>query len=123
MPRKKRTVAPGPVVSDVPQLPTLTQEELLRLRLLSTEEKLAAQEARLAVMERNAFLARVDPKNVLGGFEAKIQREARAQVEAKKAYDEHLARVSARLGIDLKAGYLIDPETGAAAQVEKPPQE
>lgn len=117
MGRRKRKVE---AESDAaPVLPCLTQEELLRLRLLSVEQKLAEQEAKLATVERHSLIAKLDPKGQLAALELRLARSARAQVDARQAYSEHLDRVSTRLGVDLRQGYLIDPDTGAATLVEK----
>jgi hypothetical protein len=71
------------------------------------------------VLERHALLARIDPKGQIAALDARLTHSTRAQAEARRAYADHLERVSARMGSDLRQGYLIDPETGAATLVEK----
>lgn len=119
MPRKKRTVAPAPVVPDVPKLPALTQEELLRLRLLDTEARLAAQEGQNTLHERAALLAKIDPQGRLAAIEAKRVSCGERERNARLGYKEALEAASKRLGIDLASGCAIDPQTGTVIQHEK----
>ncbi len=124
MPRKKRTLAPEvSAVPELPQLPTLTQEELLRLRLLSAEERLSTRDAQILAWERNAYLAKIDPKGVLESFSVRIQKAAELSAESSREYTKHLDAVGARLGINLREGYLIDPDTGVATRVDNPKKE
>ena len=119
MPRKKRIVAPEPVVSDKPELPRLTQEEVLRLRLLDTEARLASQEARSTVFERQAYLAHIDPQGRLAQIEAQIKLCFTRESESRKNYTDLLQAASKRLGLDLSSGCTLDPETGTVTVIEK----
>lgn len=119
MPRKKRTVAPEPVVSEKPELPMLTQEEILRLRLLDAESRLAAQEARNTGFERQAYLARVDPQGRIAQMDSEIRDSFAREAESRRNYQALLDSAGKRLGLDLRAGCTIDPETGTVTVLEK----
>ena len=120
MARKKRTVESAqPVVSDVPKLPALTQEELLRLRLASTDRRLAQQEQRSGQLEREVLLARIDPQRQLAALDNKVVTARSREMSLAKEYEEVLERASARLGIDLKKGVTVNAETGEVTRHEK----
>lgn len=118
MPRKKRTVQPEPVVSDGPKLPALTQEELLRLRLLDMEAKLAQQEAMNTAYERQVLLSKIDPQGRLAANDARRSSCVERERVSRASYKEVLDAASKRLGIDLSAGCAIDPQTGTIIQHE-----
>lgn len=115
MARKKRVAAPEPTV---PVLPALTQEELLRLRLLDTEARLAQQEGLNSLHERATLIAKIDPQGRLAAIEAKRMSCGEREKAARHGYKEALEQASKRLGIDLSAGCAIDPQTGTIIQHE-----
>ena len=117
MAKKKAKVTAKPVV-DAPALPALTQEEMLRLRLFDAEAKLAQQEARSCVMERQALLAKIDPNGLLLAIDTKRQGVLEQERAVRQKYREALAAASSRIGIDLSNGCAIDPETGTIIQHE-----
>lgn len=118
MAKKKAKVAPKPVV-DAPALPALTQEELLRLRLYDMEAKLAQQEARSCMMERQAIIAKIDPNGLLQAIDAKRQALVEHERGIRQNYRDALAAASSRIGIDLSNGCAIDPDTGTIIRHEK----
>ena len=119
MAKKQRKVSSKSAVTDVPVRPTLTQEEILRLRLFSTELKLAAQEGLTANMERQALLAKIDPQGRLAQIDARRNTAMDRERQAKADYSATLASASKRLNLDLGSGCTIDPETGTVTVLEK----
>jgi len=119
MARRKRTVEAAPEVSDVPKLPALTQEELLRLRLASAEQKLASQEAHSSHLEREMLLTQIDPNKRLAALEARMAAARNRAMESAKIYAQVLDNASARLGINLKQGVTVNVETGEVTRHEK----
>lgn len=119
MAAKKRKVGTASKVSDVPELPTLTQEEVLKLRLFDMEAKLAQQELKSVAVERQIFLAKVDPQNRLGVFDNQRAQCADRERQARGNYKEVIEAASKRLGFDIGAGCSIDPDTGTIIQLEK----
>jgi len=119
MARRKRTVEPASAVSDVPKLPALTQEELLRLRFLSAEQRLAAQEARTIRLEREAYLSRIDPQRHLAVMESRVTECVKREGEMHREYLAALGAAATRLGIDLGSGVTINVETGEVTRHEK----
>jgi hypothetical protein len=119
MARKKRTVEEAAVVSDVPKLPALTQEELFRLRFLSAEERLAGQEARSVRLEREVYLSRIDPQRQLAAMEAKLQECSKREAEMRREYAEALKKAADRLGFDLSNGVTVNVETGEVTRHQK----
>jgi len=108
--------------SDVPELPSLTREEVMELRLLDTEARLAVQEARGHLMERQAYLAKIDPQGALNALDAKRAQCAERERSLRQKYRDVLSAASARVGIDLSSGCAIDPDTGKIIQHEKKEQ-
>jgi hypothetical protein len=119
MARKKRTVEPAPVVPDVPKLPALTQEELLRLRLSSAEQKLAVQEAHSAQLEREVLISQIDPQRRLAALEARMAGARARAAEFSREYTQTLERAGERLGINLKQGVTVNAETGEVTRHDK----
>lgn len=99
-------------------LPKLSQEELLRLRLADAESKLAVQEVRTATLERAALLAKIDPEGRLAAFDQVIARAHERGAAARATYTAAIASASKRLGFDLAQGCTLDPETGTVLRVE-----
>jgi hypothetical protein len=102
-----------------PVLPALTQEELLRLRLASAEKNLALQEARAVVLERQAYVAKIDPTGRLLAMDSRAQELHRHASTCDEQYKGLIAKVSKRVGFDIGAGCTIDTETGTIIQHEK----
>ena len=119
MPRKKRTVAPKQEVSEVPELPSLTQEEVLRLRLFLAESKLAETEGKALRLEKEAFIAKIDPQRRLHALDIQIANCVEREVGSKKAQADLLKKVGERLKLDITEGYTIEPESGQLVQHEK----
>lgn len=119
MSKKKRTVSAEPKGADVPALPALTQEELLRLRLLDMEAKLSQQEARNFSLERQQYLAKIDPQGHLNAIDTKRVQCVERERAVRQQYKAVLDAASKRIGIDLSSGCAIDPETGTIIQHEK----
>ena len=115
-PAKRSTKKPQDPVKD---LPKLTQEEILKIRLINAQARLAAQDALLADVERVQYLAKIDPQGKLAALAHRVILGREQETEARKEYSEVLRRAGARLGLDLGAGCTIDPETGAVTQHEK----
>lgn len=119
MAKKQRKVSAKAAVSDVPERPTLTQEEILKLRLFSAELKLAGQEGLTAGMERQALLAKIDPQGRIAQIEARRNVAAEREEQARLQYRATLEAASKRLNLDLGSGCTIDPETGTVTVLEK----
>lgn len=119
MAKKQRKVSSKASGSVIPERPSLTQEEILRLRLFSTELKLAAQEGLTANMERQALLAKIDPQGRLNQIDAHRSTAAERERQARASYKETLDAASKRLNLDLGSGCTIDPETGTVTVLEK----
>lgn len=119
MAAKTRKIPAAKKVSDVPELPALAKDELMELRLLDMEAKLAMQEGRGFLMERQAYLAKIDPQGALNALDTKRTQCAERERASRLKYRDVLAAASKRLGIDLSVGCAIDPETGKIIQHEK----
>jgi hypothetical protein len=119
MAKKQRKVSGKAVVSEVPERPSLTQEEILKLRLFSAELKLASQEGLTAGMERQALLAKIDPQGRLAQIDARRSSAAEHERQSRTQYTAILEAASKRLNIDLGSGCTIDPETGTVTVLEK----
>lgn len=119
MAKKQRKVSGKAVVSEVPERPSLTQEEILKLRLFSAELKLASQEGLTAAMERQALLAKIDPQGRLAQIDARRSSAAESERQSRTQYTAILEAASKRLNIDLGSGCTIDPETGTVTVLEK----
>jgi hypothetical protein len=119
MAKKQRKVSGKAVVSEVPERPSLTQEEILKLRLFSAELKLASQEGLTAGMERQALLAKIDPQGRLAQIDARRSSAAERERQSRTQYTAILEAASKRLNIDLGSGCTIDPETGTVTVLEK----
>ena len=115
MARKTRKAS----ISNVPELPRLTQDELLRLQLLSAQQRLAAAEAKNVRVERVAYLQTIDPHGQLGKFDQQLVELTNAEGMARASYERLLAQIEERLGIKLAQGCTIDPTTGAITRLEK----
>ena len=113
----KRTAKKTENPEDV--LPKLSQEELLKLRLLDAQAKIAAQDANMAMMEKVALLNKLDPEGLLRACDLRFARSRENEGNVRKEYQDVLAKISARLGVDLAIGCTIDPETGTVIQHEK----
>jgi hypothetical protein len=100
-------------------LPSLTQDEMMQLRLLDAHARLADQEARLALMERAAYIARIDPQGKIEAYDSRARQAREQENLTRKDYRAVLAAASARLGIDLSVGCTIHPETGKIIQHAK----
>jgi hypothetical protein len=103
----------------VPELPRLTQDELLRVQLLSAQQRLAAAEAKNVRVERVAYLQKIDPQGQLGKFDQHLIELTNAEGAARAGYERLLAQIESRLGIKLAQGCTIDPATGAITRLEK----
>jgi hypothetical protein len=116
------------VVESVPgeaeaALPSLTQEELLTLRLHDSQVKLFEQTARALLFERSAYIARIDPQNRIELMDQQIRRAREQENENRRSYTETLRAASVRVGIDLGVGCSIDPATGKIIQHEAKEQQ
>lgn len=100
-------------------LPKLAQEELLKLRLLDAQAKIAAQDANMAMMEKVALLNKLDPEGLLRACDLRFARSRENEGSVRKEYQDVLAKISTRVGVDLTSGCTIDPETGTIIQHEK----
>jgi len=117
MPRAKKTpeAKPAPkkgASKKVEPALALTQEELLRIRLFDANVRLARQESTMALANKAAILAKIDPEGLVAAEEARVGR-ARS-MEASSLADYHAALHSAAARLDLKTleGYGIDPVSG-----------
>lgn len=113
-PKKKK----APVTPDA-DLPKLTQEELLRLRLADAEAKLAVQEARTVALELSVLRKQLDPDGRMLACEQAISQANERGAAARATYTACIAAASKRLGFDLAQGCTLDPETGTIIQHQK----
>lgn len=115
MPKKTRKVS----APSIPELPRLTQDELLRAQLLSTQQRLAAAEAKNVRAERLAYIQKIDPRGQLAQFEQQLVELGNAEGQARAGYERALAQIEARIGFSISQGCTIDPTTGAITRLEK----
>lgn len=106
------------VVEEVhdPILPSLTEVELLKLKLAEAEMKCANLSANIKLMERNAYVTKIDPENKLGQIEAEIRSFLERASQSKNKYNETIASVESRVGIKM-SDYSYDDETGTLVPV------
>jgi hypothetical protein len=103
----------------VPELPHLTQDELLRVQLLSAQQRLAAAEAKNVRAERIAYSQKIDPQGQLAKFEQHLVELTNAEGHARAGYERLLAQIEERIGFPISQGCTIDPTTGAITRLEK----
>ena len=96
--------------------PTLTQEELFRLRAFESESRVAGLEAAMLTIERDAFLRKHDPEGRLARWAESIHVRNEMAKQKKLAYIDAISKIEKRLGISMK-DYSFDDETGALTWV------
>jgi hypothetical protein len=101
-----------------PQLLSLSQDELLKLRLHESETVRWASEAHLRQGKRNEFLRKVDPQGLLSKMDEEIRAVAQKSQQCRMAYQQVAASVEKRLNIKL-AEYSFDDETGVLLHAGK----
>lgn len=102
--------APKAVEEFIP--PTLTSEELYKLRAFEAESKTLILEAKMLLAERNAFLKKIDPENQLIKWSEEIDRRREGARTKKISYSNTIQQIEKRLNISM-ADYSFDDETGA----------
>lgn len=91
--------------------PTLTSEELYKLRAFEAESKSLILEARILLAERNDFLRKVDPEGKLAKWGEEIERRKEGARSKKISYSNTIQQIEKRLKISM-ADYSFDDETG-----------
>lgn len=95
---------------------TLTESELLRMRLYRADTERHNKQATLLTLQREAFIRQIDPEGRIGKMANDI-RVSTGQVQAaQKQYQDVVAAVEARLNVTL-ADYSYDDETGALTRI------
>ena len=89
----------------------LTKIEMLEMRALQAEARLADIQAQMRILERDAFMKEVDPKNRFSALSGEIRRQTELSRVAKEALEKLQKSVEARLDINLKE-YGYNDETG-----------
>lgn len=95
-----------------PTVLSLTEVELLKLKLAETEIRYNNLAANAKLAERNQYLAKIDPENKLGRMESEIRQNLDKASSTKTRYSEVIASIESRVGIKM-ADYSYDDETGA----------
>lgn len=98
--------------------PTLTQEELFKLRAFESESRVAGLEAAMLTVERDVFLRKHDPEGRLARWAESIYARNEMAKQKKLAYIDAISKIEKRLGISMK-DYSFDDETGALTWVNK----
>ena len=119
MAQKKRTLKVKSEVSAVPELPRLTQEELLKVQLFSAQANCAAAEAKNIRTDRLVYIQQIDPRGQLAAFEQKLVELTNAESTARLNYEKELAQIEGRLGLQLSKGCTVNPVTGEVIRHEK----
>jgi len=110
MPRKPKKVAPVEKAA-TPELVSLTEAELLRMRVADLEAQVAQRDVHLAELRKAYVVMQVDPKGLLAAQEqARVTANREFEV-AKADYRKVMAVACARFGID-PARASVNPETG-----------
>lgn len=89
----------------------LTREEILGLKLAEAEGRAATFQLALRQLQRENYLAQIDPKGLLKKVGEEIANANKAVVEHKTAYLQAMQAVEKRLGISMKE-YSFDETTG-----------
>jgi hypothetical protein len=89
------------------------------VQLLSTQQRLAASEAKNVRAERLTYIQQIDPRGQLAKFEQALVELTNAEGMARVGYERLLAQIEARIGFPISQGCTIDPTTGAITRLEK----
>jgi hypothetical protein len=105
---KKAVIVEKPAT---PELLSLTEAELLKMRVADLEAQVAQRDVHLAELRKAYIALQVDPKGMLAAQEqARITANREFEI-AKADYRKVLATACARFGID-PARASVNPETG-----------
>ncbi|NDD55042.1 hypothetical protein EBZ39_14465 [bacterium] len=107
---------PSPAEEHIP--PTLTQEELFKLRAFESESRVAGLEAAMLTIERDGFLRKYDPEGKLARWAESIHARNEMAKQKKLAYIDAISKIEKRLGISMK-DYSFDDETGTLTWITK----
>jgi hypothetical protein len=103
--------------AEQPKELSLTQVEVLSLRLYHSENERSQKAFTLAGINRAAYLKQIDPQENLSKFEAEMRASAAASEEARKRYQDVMQSAEARLGIKLSE-YTFDGDTGLLRKIQ-----
>jgi hypothetical protein len=121
-PRKPKAAA-SPEATLPPDDLTLSEKEVLKMRLHDAEFRQHSAEATARYLEKQALLRQLDPDNRLGLLDQAIGRSGEAAAKAKAAHAEVVKHIETRLGITL-TDYSYDADTGRLwRQATAPTQE
>lgn len=113
MPRKAKST-PAPVVKKEhidTGLLSLTEAELLKMRLADLEAQVAQKDVHLAELRKAYVMVQVDPKGLIAAQEQAKIAANREFDQAKEEYRKVLAAACERLGVDASRAS-VNPETG-----------
>lgn len=99
------------------ELPRLTKEELLTLKVAELEAKLAHAKAGQAKMTRLYVLATIDPQGRIAKLEKELQQQEQIAKRHWAMYRQIMETAGQRLGVDLTKSSM-DPNTGIITEIE-----
>lgn len=114
--KTKKKPEPLPEEQHEPNIPSLTESELLRLKVHEAEQRAATAEANLRIYERNAYLRKIDPEGKLAAYDQEIRDLIGRATASRGKYAETITKIESRVGIKM-ADYSYDDETGALVPV------
>lgn len=112
-----RADEPEPVLADggpVDRL-RLTREEILNLKLAEAEGRAATFQLNLRQLQRDHYLAQIDPKGLLKKVGDEIVNANKSITEHRTVYLQTMQAIEKRLGISMK-DYSFDETTGVLAK-------
>lgn len=89
----------------------LTREEILSLKLAEAEGRASTFQLSLRQLQRDNYLARIDPKGILAKVGEEIADVSKAVQEHKTSYLTTMEAIEKRLGVSMKE-YSFDEITG-----------
>lgn len=112
---------PEPVQEPEPQEPEplkLTTEEMLKMQLFEEEAIAGDAKARLLLYQKDDYLRKVDPSNIIAGFIRDIQSATGKHAEAKRKAKELKQSINERLKISLEE-YAYNEISGILTKIEQ----
>lgn len=103
------------VLSEQPK--ALTKAEILEMRALQAEMRLADLQAQMRILEREAFMKEVDPKNRFSALSTEIRKQSENSRYARETLEKLQKSIEDRLQISLKE-WAYNDETGELSKLD-----